>query len=246
MRVTDIVRCEACPVRRMPVFRPFSPAELELVGKLKIGQRIADPENDIIGADADAGVVFTIFEGWAYRYLDYGPDKRQILDLLLPGDLIGLDRVLLGTPSSGVRALTALNLCALDGTKLRRVLAEEPTLASALMAKLARDQRRSDERLALLGQGNGAQRIAYLMLDIHERLKRRGLVNGGCPFPLERRHLASALGISGTHVARSLTNLRAAGLATVANGMLLIHNHERLTAFAGFKADGALGETVLI
>jgi len=246
MRDTDIVRCESCPVRHMPLFRPLSPAELDLVGRMKIGQRIADPENEIVGDGADGAFLFTIFEGWAYRYLDYAPDKRQILDIILPGDLIGLDRVLLGTASRRVRALTALNLCALDAAMLLRILKEQPTLTNALMAKLAQDQRRADERLALLGQGNGPQRIGYLMLDIHDRLQRRGLVNGGCPFPLERRHLAAALGISGTHVARSLADLRASGLATVANGMLLIHNHERLAEFAGFKAVGVLGETAII
>ena len=230
----------------MPLFRPFSPADLDLVARVKIGQRIAEPEHDIIGEGQDGGFLFTIFEGWAYRYLDYASDKRQILDVILPGDLIGLDRVLLGTPSRRVRALTPLNLCALDVTLLQSALAQQPTLSNALMAKLAQDQRRSDERLALIGQGNGPQRIAYLMLDIHDRLQRRALVNGGCPFPLERRHLAAALGISGTHVTRSLADLRAAGLATVAHGMLLIHNYERLAEFAGFKAVGTLGETALL
>jgi CRP/FNR family transcriptional regulator len=235
MRDTTIVPCERCPVRRMALFRAFSPEELALIGGMKTGQLLADPETELLDHSEAGSALMTVFEGWAYRYRDDGPSRRQILEILLPGDLIGLDSVLLGGPAYPVRALTAVNVCVLDTTLVQRMVDEQPMLARALMARLSQDLRRGDERL--WGQRSGPQRCAYFMLDIHDRLHSRGMVNGGgCPFPLQRRHLAAALGISGTHVARSLAELRDAGLATVANGALLIHDRPRLAALAGYTA----------
>jgi CRP-like cAMP-binding protein len=228
----------------MPAFRQFSPEELALVARLKLGQRLADPETEVLDPAETGRVILTVFEGWAYRYRDYGGSRRQILEILLPGDSIGLDGALLGSQPYPVRALTALNVCVLDATMLERILESHPALARGLMAGLAQEQRRADARM--WGQRSGPQRCAYFMLDIHDRLQRRGMVNGGCQFPLQRRHLASTLGISGTHVARSLAELRAAGLATVANGALLIQDRARLAALAGYELAAEPAQAALL
>ena len=58
---------------------------------------------------------------------------------------------------------------------------------------------------------------------------------GTCPFPLERRHLSDVLGMSGTHVARSLAELRRSGLAEITDGALLIRGCARLAALSGYE-----------
>jgi CRP-like cAMP-binding protein len=229
----------------MPLFRPFSPGDLALVAEMKIGQRFADPDTEVMDPAETGRVILTIFEGWAYRYRDDAGGRRRILDVLLPGDRIGLDGVLLGTSPFPVRALTALNLCVLDAQVLDRVVATHPMVARSMMVDLAQSMRRADERL--WGQRSGPQRCGYFMLDIYDRLQRRGMVQEGrCPFPLQRRHLAAALGMSGTHVARSLAELRGADLATIADGTLVIHDRARLAALAGYDAVYEPGQATLL
>ncbi len=98
------------------------------------------------------------------------------------------------------------------------------------------EEQRADVRLSLLGRSNAEQRIGYLMLETFDRLRQRGMVNGGstCPFPLQRRDIADAAGISRVHVARTLDRLREQKLATIQDGVLVLLDRARLIDLAGY------------
>ena len=74
------------------------------------------------------------------------------------------------------------------------------------------------------------------MLEIFDRLRERAIANGGstCPFPLQRRDLADAAGLSRVHVARTLETLRERRLAEIQNGTLVIFDRPKLTELAGY------------
>jgi hypothetical protein len=75
------------------------------------------------------------------------------------------------------------------------------------------------------------------------------MVNGGstCPFPLQRRDLADAAGLSRVHVARTLESLRERRLAEIQNGTLVIFDRPRLTDLAGYAPLGtAAGRRALL
>jgi CRP-like cAMP-binding protein len=61
-------------------------------------------------------------------------------------------------------------------------------------------------------------------------------VDGGstCPFPLQRRDIADAAGISRVHVARTLERLREQRLAMVQDGVLVLFDRARLAELAGY------------
>ena len=82
-----------------------------------------------------------------------------------------------------------------------------------------------------------------LMLETFDRLRQRAMVNGGstCPFPLQRRDLADAAGLSRVHVARTLESLRERRLAEIQNGTLVIFDRPRLTDLAGYVPLGDSG-----
>jgi CRP-like cAMP-binding protein len=93
-----------------------------------------------------------------------------------------------------------------------------------------------DDRIALLGQCRGPERLGYIMLETFERLRQRGMANATwCPFPVQRQQLADALGLSRTHLIRSLAELQRRNLATISNHTLVIHDQERLAALSGYR-----------
>ncbi len=98
------------------------------------------------------------------------------------------------------------------------------------------EEQRSDVRLSLLGRSNAEQRIGYLMLETFDRLRQRGMVNGGstCPFPLQRRDIADAAGLSRVHVARTLERLRQARLAEIQDGVLVLFDRAGLANLVGY------------
>jgi CRP/FNR family transcriptional regulator len=231
------------------MFRPFSPGELDFVSAMKVDHVVLPPRADIIREGEVGGPLYTLFEGWAVRYHRLPNGARQIFDILLPGDMIGLASAALGVVRHSVQALTAVTLCALDGARLPALFQDHPAFALAILQTRVEEEQRSDTRMALLGRTRAEQRIAYLMLETFERLRRRGLANGGstCPFPLQRHHLADAVGLSRVHVARTLDLLRRRRLAEIQGGLLVLLDRPRLAALAGcVPFRGAAGRRAII
>ncbi len=230
------VLCERCPLRRRPLFRPFADPELAFVAAMKTDHIVVAPRSDIINEDEVGGPIYTLFEGWAIRYHRLPRGARQILDIVLPGDLIGLSSALLGTIKHSVQAVTPATLCVLSGRNVSELFDHHPGLALNMMQTRIEEEQRGDVRVSLLGRSNAEQRIGYLMLETFERLRQRGMVNGGstCPFPLQRRDIADAVGLSRVHVARTLERLREGRLAEVQHGVLVLFDRPRLADLCGY------------
>jgi CRP/FNR family transcriptional regulator, anaerobic regulatory protein len=230
------VPCEQCPLRLKPLFRPFSEAELKFVVELKTDHIVVAPRVDIIQEDEVGGPAYTLFEGWAIRYHRLPQGARQILDIVLPGDMVGLASAVLGTVRHSVQALTPATLCVLSGRTVTELFTQHPGFALNIMQTRVEEEQRADVRLSLLGRSNAEQRIGYLMLETFDRLRQRGMVDGGstCPFPLQRRDIADAAGMSRVHVARTLERLREQRLATIQDGVLVLLDRARLTALANY------------
>ena len=189
------VPCEQCPLRRSPLFRPFSANELGFVGQMKTDHIVVSPRTDIIQEDEVGGPVYTLFEGWAIRYLRLPNGARQILDIVLPGDTVGLASAVLGRVKHSVQAITTTTLCVLQGRAFSELFSGHPGMALNLLQTRVEEEQRMDVRLSLLGRRTAEQRIGYLMLETFDRLRQRGMLHGAstCPFPLQRRDLADDL-----------------------------------------------------
>jgi CRP/FNR family transcriptional regulator, anaerobic regulatory protein len=230
------VPCVQCPLRRKPLFRPFSDLELDFVAGMKTEHVVVPPRADIIREDEVGGPVYTLFEGWAVRYHRLPNGGRQVLDVVLPGDLIGLAAAITGTVRHSVQALTPLSLCVLEGMRFSDLFERHPTMALNLLRTRIEEEQRADTRLSLLGRSTAEQRVGYLMLETFDRLHQRGIVHSGstCPFPLQRRDLADTAGLSRVHVARTLESLRQRRLAEIQDGILVLFDRTGLANLAGY------------
>lgn len=234
------VPCEQCPLRLKPLFRPFSAEELGFIGGMKTDHIVVPPRTDIIREGEIGGPAYTLFEGWAVRYhrLPYG--GRQILDILLPGDMVGIASAILGAVKHSVEAITQVTLCVLEGRGFSELFTGYPALARSILQTRVEEEQRMDIRVSLLGRSTAEQRIAYLMLETFDRLRQRGIGHGGssCPFPLQRRDIADAAGLSRVHVGRTLEALRERRLAEVKDGILILIDRESLAEVAGYVPIG--------
>jgi len=234
------VPCEQCPLRLTPLFRPFSENELGFIGRMKTDHIVVAPRAHIMHEDEIGGPVYTLFEGWAIRYHRLPNGGRQILDIMLPGDTIGLASALLGRIKHSVQAITTATLCVLEARSFPDLFSDHPALALNILQTRLAEEQRMDIRLSLLGRSDAEQRIAYLMLETFDRLRQRGIGHGGstCPFPLQRRDLADAVGLSTVHVGRTLGSLRERRLADIQNGMLILFDREKLAELASYVPTG--------
>jgi CRP-like cAMP-binding protein len=229
------VPCVDCRLRQKAFFRAFSAAELQAMLALKSSHLALPAKTDVLHAGESGGPLCTIYEGWAFRYEQLPGGARQIFDLLLPGDLIGLSAALLGTARHSVQTLTPVSLCVLQGMPIGEFLGRHAELAMSLLRWRAQEEHRADQRLAALGRRRPSQRLAYFMLETFDRLRAREMATGTmCPLPLQRQHLADATGLSMIHLNRTLAQLRDEKLAIVEDKTLVIFDRKRLAELAGY------------
>jgi len=226
-----------CRFYQQFAIRQFSPAELAFLDGIKLGNIALPVNQDLIQAGEVGGHLFLVTEGWAFRYKHMPDGRRFILDFLLPGDLVGMQSGLLGIIDHSVRSLTPARLCVIDGRRLDEMYRGFPEPALVLTKHLAAQERRIDDRMMVLGRGTAVERLAFLMVELFERLQRQDATNGStCPFPLRRQHLADASGLTGAHVNRTLNLLREDRVAVIGQGTLMLLDPERLARLSG-RAD---------
>jgi CRP-like cAMP-binding protein len=161
-----------------------------------------------------------ILSGWAAQQRILANGARQICRLVLPGDLLGL-RTSPARADWPVVALTPVTLLDLSGLAPG---APSGAAAPGLLALLARDEDRALLNQVLrLGALSALQRTAHLVLDLHERLSRVGLVAADIfAMPLTQEMLGATLGLSVVHVNRMLQTLRRDGALSLRCGVVKI------------------------
>jgi hypothetical protein len=106
--------CTACRVRCLPLFRPFDPDDLRFVQRCSPSGPALQPTR-ISCTDERGSGPYTLWDGWAYLYCEVpeigAAPRRQILEILLPGDVFGLGTALTGYAGDAVRALTPGTVC---------------------------------------------------------------------------------------------------------------------------------------
>jgi CRP-like cAMP-binding protein len=177
---------------------------------------------DLFSEGDSLGEVLFLRTGWAHRYRLLNDGRRQIVNVLVPGDLIG---PFTPTAKQFAATLTPSSICRVSRADIARRMGDCPGFSAAVEALIASEFELLAERTVSLGRRNAKERIAFLLLEVYERLRRVGLVNGNSfELPLTQEVIGDALGLSVVHVNRTLRALREAKLATVGFGRATIHD----------------------
>lgn len=220
------VSCFECKLRASGAFKPVNDVELAFINEMKREHLVCPPGSEIIAAGQEQAELYTLYAGWAIRYKTLPDGRRQILNILLPGDLIGLQGAMFEASSYSVEAVTEVQLCLLPRKKVWSLFVNMPELAFDVTWLGSREESHVDEGLISAGQRSAIERIAALIIMLYKRLDALGLVvNGAMPFPLTQQHIADTLGLSLVHTNKSLAKLRKLGMfERTADGTLLLTN----------------------
>ena len=113
--------CQQCPLRGLDTFRDFSPKELDFVSRFKSGELSFERGATNLVEGMHSAHLFTVLSGWAFRYKLLPDGRRQIMNYVLPGDLIGLQGSLMGEMDHSVEALTSVTLCLFERSRLQQL-----------------------------------------------------------------------------------------------------------------------------
>lgn len=192
----------------MPQFRPFTPDELRFVDNFKRGELVSEAGSLIMSEGAHSAQLYTLLSGWAFRYKTMADGRRQILNYVLPGDLIGLQGSIIGVMEHSVEALSPVVLCVFQRAGLPDLYRNHPGLGFDITWLAAREERMLDENLLSVGRRSAIERAAYLVAFIHHRA-----ITAGHPedklllIPITQQHVADTLGLSIVHTNKTLRKL---------------------------------------
>ena len=199
-----------------------------LIPKLELHQT-ASRRQTIYRYNNSSDTVAIICEGWACVYISLPNGGRQILSILLPGDITSVAAVFQDHPQISVEAITDIHYLVISKTELKTLLTNYHNLFFVFSKALV-DRKEEVENLATdLGHKNAEQRIARLILNLMKRHNARNQVHGGSfDFPLRQQHIADATGLTVVHVNRVLGNLRRLGIVEIKGRTLTVFNLPKL------------------
>jgi CRP-like cAMP-binding protein len=229
------IPCAQCALRPLAGFKPPREGELPFIARRKVGQLRLSAGEAVIREGEAPERIFTLYAGWAFRYKSLPDGRRQILNILLPGDIVGLQAELLDTMPHGVETLTDASLCVFARDTVWSVFRAHPALALDLTWLAAHEERLVDDAILSIGRRTAIERVAALLVHLFKRAAASGLLEGGTvPFPLTQAHIADTLGLSVVHTNRTLQRLRRAGLADTTGGRLLLGDLRALRRVAQY------------
>lgn len=236
------VPCPQCPLRTCDVFQAISDDELEYIATLKTGELHTGIGSTVLQEGAPSDQLFTLLEGWAFRYKTLDDGRRQITSFALPGDFIGIQSSMQGNMDHSVETLTSAVLCSFPRNRIWDLFQRCPSLAFDVTWLAARQESILNEHLLSLGRRKALECAAYYLLHLYLRADDVGLVTDGrVRFPFTQDHLADALGLSLVHTNKTLKRLSAEGLVQWEHGWCRIPDIPTLADIA--KCDLSLPRT---
>lgn len=201
-------KCENCPLTKIEALRAHSDPEVKFITTLKTGELNCDPGMTVISEGSHSPHLYTVLDGWAYRYKMLEDGRRQVLNFLLPGDMVGLQGAVLHYMDHSVEALTPMRLCVFERSRLFNVFENHPDLAFDITWLASREERILDEHLLSVGRRTALERAAYLMAFLYYRGLHARMLGTKHPFlPLTQALVADTLGLSIVHTNKTLRKL---------------------------------------
>lgn len=205
---------DSCIVRHFNHYCALTDEEKALLDELE-----QDPAEAGAGAllweERDRAAEFcTLRSGWAYSYRHLENGTRQILEVFLPGDIIGLREFAFSQRLAGVRMIEDGVVCRFPHHRLLELFRQSFTLTSVMFAISSRQQVLMTERLVNIARRSARQKLAHFLLETCQRLKQTAAPEGGedLRLPLSQELLADLLGLSPVHVSRTFSALSEDGL----------------------------------
>lgn len=223
-------------VSRLTQLVPLSPDELAVLHELQSNPRTVQRHRDIITEGRSYGSLFIVMEGNAIRYRILHDGRRQIVNIVLPGDIVGALGYFMESSLYSTKALTEVVVATIPFARLSALNETHPRLVTKIFWWFSCESTIYAEHLVDLGRRSALERVAHFLLELLTRLQAVGLADDqSFKIPLTQELLADALGLSIPHVNRVLRRLREDNLVVVEDQRVTVKDIDSLSELADFE-----------
>ncbi len=201
--------------------------------RFKVGELVVDAGTPILMEGSNSPQLFTALHGMGLRYKLLADGKRQVVNMIFPGDFIGLQAGVMGEMGHSVEATTKMTLCVFDRSEFWSFFKERPDRAFSLTWLAAIEEHFMGDALTTIGQRTALQAVAWALSRLFIRADALGMVtNGTMKLPYIQQDIADALGLSLVHTNKTLSVLRSRQLAHWTDGTLRVPDLATLAEIA--------------
>jgi CRP-like cAMP-binding protein len=202
-------------VMRLSRLMKLSAVDLENLELIIQREQLVKKRKDLVVVGNQYRNLCFVRDGYAIRYKLLRSGKRQILNVILPGDVIGFPVSFFDRSIYSVVAVSDLtyNICLLDS--YAQLCYDQPQFGLALSWLAAHEAAIYAEHIVDLGRRKPPERLAHFLLEIHARLLAVGRAEKtSFALPFSQEVMADVLGLSVPHLNRVMQQLRAERLIT--------------------------------
>ena len=206
------IDCSDCRFCSEGVFSGLDPALLPEIERHKSVLQFQRGQT-ICAEGMPPWAVYCIREGSVKIYRTGDRGEIQILRLRMPGDVIGLRSMAASEPfTCSADAIEKTVVCVLPRDFFVSLMRRSSELAAAVMSRLARNQRRTEDLMMALSQRSARRRLAQLLLYLEDfnNGARDGDQSRG--IRLKRMEMAQMIGVSSETLSRIMRGFAEQGL----------------------------------
>lgn len=225
----------ACWISRLGLGAELSTSEADAISALCSPPRSCEARVDLASEGDERHKLVLIASGWACLYKQLEGGSRQIVALLMPGDICQPFGAHMQRRAFAIGTLTRVSFARVEPDALRSLSRIHPAIDQALLwdAELRADLQ--NEHIVSLGRRSAGERLGHLLCELFARLSMAGLIERPeFTLPLTQLDLADTLGLSIVHVNRTLKYLRETELVVTRGRQVIIRNLDELASFAQF------------
>ena len=231
---SDAIR--AALVRRLRISSGISEDDVQEIEALPISVRQFPAETPVVRDGERATDCCLIADGFCVRSKTIASGKRQILSIHIPGEIPDLMSLFLHVMDHDLSTLTPCTLGFISHETLQKLHRRSPAIAEMFWRDTLIDAAMFREWIVNVGQRPALSRLAHVMIELRERLKVIGRIDGSSfEMPLTQEQVGEALGITAVHANRVIKQLREEDVVEFHRGRATVLDERKFLELADFE-----------
>jgi len=221
-------------IARLSRYANFSAADLQIFSRILDNEVVVGRKRELVAEGYEYKKLCFVRDGYAIRYKLLRNGKRQVINIVFPGDVIGFPATFLDRSMFSVLTLTEVRFSACEFETYTTLCFSHPQFALALGWVAVQEAAIYAEHIVDVGRRTPVERLAHFLLETHAKLETIGrALSHRFDLPFSQEIMADVLGLSVPHLNRVMQRLRAEKL---------IAGRERLIEFKDIEALQALAQ----
>ncbi len=221
------VSCSNCSLDNICLPRGLTEAEINSISKVVKARKTLQRGDFIYREGDNFKGIMAIKSGSAKLIANDHHGNEHILNILLPGELLGFDGLSSDRHGCAAIALETMTFCILPADSMEQFFQNLPGLTRELF-RHSGEKMLEDKNQLVLSKRPAEERLAYFLISLSERLKRRGFSSSEFKLSLTRQEIGNHLGLALETVSRLLKKFQDENLIVVQNRFIQIKNLDSL------------------